>query len=237
MFLAALGVVVLVVVMLFHRSVVMVVITGLVTLAWYGGIWLTTRPRPVLPTTQVDTRREWSGLRLASRLTQACWPMSCMAVLGAIAAYNAGLSSAALWGSVAFAGLLALVAIAGLAPLCALLAHTADWAEDTSLAQSFRGCAWTVCFCAAVIGLALLNGFTGFLGGLIGGLLASTIIAMVFLPPAYFLWSLFRLQHMARWAVWNHVAAEARLDRFRARAEANAAMPRPEPDRPRSRRG
>jgi hypothetical protein len=73
-----------------------------------------------------------------------------------------------------------------------------------------------------VIALAILNGYTGVLGGFIGGFLAVCIIAMVFMPPAYFLFCLLRLQSMARWAVWNHVAAEAKLDRFKSRAEAAA---------------
>ncbi|MBX3406075.1 MAG: hypothetical protein KF869_04845 [Phycisphaeraceae bacterium] len=233
MFLAALGFFVLVVIMLFVRPPALLVITGLVSLGWLGGVWICTGPRPAAPGSTYDTRREWVSLRLAARLSQACWPMVFIAALGALAASRAGTSPVITNTAIIGAALFALGAVAGLAPLCALLAHTTDWAEDSSLAQGFRACAWTICFCGFVIALTILNGFTGILGGIIGAVLAAIIITLIYIPPVYFLWCLFRFQRMARWAVWNHVAAEARLDRFRARAEANAAMPRPEPDRPR----
>lgn len=136
--------------------------------------------------------------------------------------YNTTLSTPALYAAIALAGLSLTIAVGGLAPTCALLAHLADWAEDSSLAQSLRGCAWTVGFCGLVISLAVLNAYTGLLGRAMGGVLAVFLIAMVFMPPAYFLICLFRIQSMARWAVWNHVAAEAKLDRFRASAQAAA---------------
>lgn len=222
MFLAAAGMLAMTIVILFvHTVPILIIYTGLAA-AWSAGVWLSTRPRPVMPTTTNNVVREWRTLRLVSRITQLFWPITILLVLFSIWVYSSTTSAAALYAAIVFVGIAAIIAVGGLAPTCALLAHMADWAEDSGLAQSLRGCAWTIGFCGVVISLAVLNAFTGILGSVFGGLLAVCIIAMVFLPPAYFLLCLFRLQSMARWAVWNHVAAEAKLDRFKQRAEAAA---------------
>lgn len=237
MFLSAMGVIVLAITLTVVRKPAVLVILGLVSLGWFGGVWICTRPRPPLDGSTYDTRREWRGLRVASRLTQACWPAACTAAIGALAAFNTGASPFVVYACTTAAAAFVLCAVGGLAPMSALLAHLADWAEDSGLAQGFRGCAWFVCFCPTVIGLVILNGFTGVLGTLGGALLMTIIMGVFYIPPFFFLWCLFRFQRTASWAVWNHVAAEAKLDRFRARAAANARMPRPDPDRPPPRRG
>lgn len=222
MFLAGAGGLVMIVTLLFAQSKAIVLVFGCITAAWTVGVWLSTRPRPVMPTMTVNVEQEWRGLRIAARISQCFWPLTVMLAMFSIWVYNTTLSTTALYLAIACTGVSAIVAVGGLAPTCAFLAHMADWAEDSSLAQSLRGCAWTIGFCGLVIALAVLNGYTGILGGFMGGLLAVCIIAMVFMPPGYFLFCLFRLQSMARWAVWNHVAAEAKLDRFKSRAEAAA---------------
>jgi hypothetical protein len=222
MFLAALAGLAMIITLLFAHNRAILLVFGGIAAAWTTGVWLSTRPRPVMPTTTVNVETEWRGLRLASRISQCFWPLTILLSLFSIWVYNTTTSTTALYLAIGCAGIAAVVAVAGLAPTCAFLAHMADWAEDSTLAQSFRGCAWTIGFCGTVIALAILNGYTGVLGGFIGGFLAVCIIAMVFMPPAYFLFCLLRLQSMARWAVWNHVAAEAKLDRFKARAEAAA---------------
>jgi hypothetical protein len=225
MFLAATAALVMFLTLLFVRNVQVLVVLGGITLGWVVGVWLCSRPRPVMPTTTVNVLREWRGLRIAARVTQCFWPLSVLLILFAIWVYNTTVSTAALYAAISVAGVSLVVAVGGLGPTCAFLAHLADWAEDSSLAQSLRGCAWTIGFCGLVISLAVLNAYTGLLGRAMGGVLAVCLIGMVFLPPGYFLFCLFRMQSMARWAVWNHVAAEAKLDRFRARAEAAARRP------------
>ena len=219
LFLSATAFMVLLVALLFVRGSAMLLILGGVTLAWSFGVFLATRPRPPLPATDIDTQREWRGLRLAARVTQVFWPLTLGLGLFCNWVYNNSLSTGALYAAISCAGVSLLIAVGGLAPLCVYLSHMADWAEDSSLADSFRGCAWTIGFCGLIIGLSVLNGYTGILGGIIGGVLATLLIAIVYMPPGYFLYCLFRLQSMARWAVWNHIAAEAKLDRFKARAQ------------------
>mgnify|MGYP000520360460 CR=1 FL=1 len=222
MFFAATAALMMIITLLFVRNIPVLVVLGGITIGWAAGVWLSTRPRPVMPTTTVNVLQEWRVLRIAARITQLFWPLTVLLALFSIWVYNTTLSTPALYAAIALAGLSLTIAVGGLAPTCALLAHLADWAEDSSLAQSLRGCAWTVGFCGLVISLAVLNAYTGLLGRAMGGVLAVFLIAMVFMPPAYFLICLFRIQSMARWAVWNHVAAEAKLDRFRASAQAAA---------------
>lgn len=235
MFLAAGGTIAMIITLLFVHTVPILMVFVGIAAVWSAGVWLATRPRPVMPTTTVNTAREWRALRIAARATQLFWPAAVLLALFSIWVYNSTTSTAALYAAISCVGLASIIAVGGLAPTCALLAHMADWAEDSGLAQSLRGCAWTIGFCGVVIAMALLNAFTGLLGSVIGGVLAVCIIAMVFMPPMYFLFCLFRLQSMARWAVWNHVAAEAKLDRFKQRAQAAArrsaggASPRHEP--------
>lgn len=220
MFLSAAASLGMIITLLFVQNVPILLVFAGITAAWSLGVWMSTRPRPVMPTTTVNVVHEWSGLRMMARVSQAFWPLTVLLALFCIWVYNNSLSTVALYAAIGCTGLALLVAVAGLAPTCALLAHLADWAEDSSLSQSLRGCAWTIGFSGVVIALAVLNGYTGILGGFMGGLLMVCIIAMVFMPPGYFLFCLFRVQSMARWAIWNHVAADAKLDRFRTRAEA-----------------
>lgn len=236
MFLAALGLVIMTIALLFYSGPVMVLIIGFISLAWFGGVWLVTRPRPMLAATVVNTRLEWSGARVAARLTQACWPLASIGILLAVVLRQGAAPGAAVGVASVSGSLLGLVALGGLAPLCVMLARIAEWAEDSSLAQGFRGSASTLGVCGIIIGLAVFQSFTGvltgFLGGFLGAVQAGFFVLLAFFPPAYFLLCLFRLQHMARWAVWNHVAAEARMDRFKARAAANAAIGAPPPTSP-----
>lgn len=233
MFLAALGLVVMTIALLFYSGPAMILIIGFIGLAWFAGVWLVTRPRPMLAATVVNTRLEWSGARVAARLTQACWPLASIGILLAVVLRQGAAPGAAVGVAAVCGSLLALVALGGLAPLCVMLARIADWAEDSSLAQGFRGSASTLGVCGLIIGLAVFQSFTGVLSGFLGGFLgvvqAGFFVLLAFIPPAYFLLCLFRLQHMARWAVWNHVAAEAKLDRFKARAAANASIGAPPP--------
>jgi hypothetical protein len=226
LFLSALGGLGLIITLLFATNTAILVVLAGICAAWTLGVFLCTRPRPVMPTTAVNVLTEWRGLRTISRVTQCFWPLTALLVMFSLWVHANSLSVAALYVAVACAGISLLVAVGGLAPTCAFIAHMADWAEDSSLAQSLRGCAWTIGFCGVVIAMAVLNTYTAVLGSIFGGVLAVLIIAMVFMPPAYFLFCLFRLQSMARWAVWNHVAAEAKLDRFRARAGSASAKAR-----------
>ncbi len=239
MFLSAAATIVMVITLLFVRSIILLVVLGGITTAWAVGVFLATRPRPSLATGTVNVVQEWRLLRTAARVSQCFWPLTVLLVMFSIWVYNNSLSAAAFYAAAACAGLALVVAVGGLAPTCALLAHLADWAEDSSLAQSLRGCAWTIGFCGLVITLAVLNAYTAVLGNFMGGVLAVSLIAMVFMPPGYFLFCLFRFQSMARWAVWNHIAAEAKLDRFRsqaasaARRSRGAASPQHTPPPPR----
>ncbi len=237
--LAAAGVAAMIIALLFVWNVPLLLILAGLCAAWTIGVWLCTRPRPQMPTNTVNVHAEWRTLRVVARATQCFWPLAALLAAFCIYIYNNSLSTGALYTGIGAASLSLLIAVGGLAPTCALLANIADWAEDSSLAQSLRGCAWTICFCGVVLGLAVVNTYTHILGSFIGGLLATFIIAMVFMPPVYFLYCLFKLQSMARWAIWNHVAAEAKLDRFRASADAAArrsgvgAGPRHQPPRER----
>ena len=226
MLFAAAGVLAMIVTLLFVWTVPLLLVLAGLCAAWAVGVWLCTRPRPELPRSTVNVHAEWRTLRVAARTTQCFWPLTVLLALFCVWIFNNSLSTVALYTAIGTTSLSLLIAVGGLAPTCALLANIADWAEDSSLAQSLRGCAWTICFCGVVLGLSVLNIYTHVLGSFIGGLLATFIVAMVFMPPAYFLYCLFKMQSMARWAIWNHVAAEAKLDRFRASAAAAARRSR-----------
>ncbi len=195
---------------------------------WYIGVLISTQPRPVMPTTQIDPRKEWSGLRRSARITQVFWVLmpTCMAVYWYL--YNAAAATVPrgappgdglVWGAIAcFA-----VGAVGLIWLCIYLSNIAFWGDD-EIGANFRTCAWLVGAAATLTFLDTLNSMTNAI--LMGGFWASLVRVMfmffVLLPAVYLVYCLFRMQRMARWALTNHSIADARNRRLQAQARKNA---------------
>lgn len=196
------------------------------SLAWWIGVLLVTRPRPVMPSTVIDPRKEWFWLRMISRCSQACWPALVGLAIGLVGVGAAGAPAAIANGLYWLVGVLALIAATGLVPLCVYLSNICFWASDSTLGLNFRACAGTVT-AAAVTGLALALRivFGGLLAGPTGVLSAAVtwpvlLGAGVFTTAAcgHMLWCLWRMQVMASWAVRHHVTAKDRDARLWARA-------------------
>jgi predicted RNA-binding Zn-ribbon protein involved in translation (DUF1610 family) len=213
------------------------------TVLWYLGVFLVTRPRPVMPSTLIDPRQEWFALRLASRITQAGWPL--LIGLGLLlvklqanaAAATATASAAANAAGVAapppvtppsvlywMGGVAAIIAAAGIVPLCIYLSNLCFWAVDTALAINFRACAFTVTAAAAAgVLLALRFVFAGAFTGTLGTVITwPVLVAAWFFSCAatgHLLWCLWRLRSMAAWAVVHHITADDKDERMRERAE------------------
>ena len=120
----------------------------LATLGWWVGTWLTTRARPVMPTTTIDPREEWFWLRVLSRVSQAGWPLAVgvgMVIARMNAAFATGAAATGAPMSLLIAeSILCAVAAAGIVPLCVYLSNVSHWASDWALMMNFRACSMSV---------------------------------------------------------------------------------------------
>lgn len=205
---------------------------------WSLATFITTRPRPVTKATTMPPQREWATLRWASRVTQIFWVVLCVAVLARIEMQKGGASTGGTDQALTIAAFIAFV-VAGLGtiPFCVILSNLAFWAEDSGLAQHLRGCAWTVALSAGATLLSYLQVRSGIGAGIgaITVLVTAMMAACMYFPLFYMTYCLWSLQNMARWAVKNHVTAEARDIRLRekaARAALNPAAPTSKPIEP-----
>jgi predicted RNA-binding Zn-ribbon protein involved in translation (DUF1610 family) len=195
--------------------------------AWSIATFMTTRPRPVTKATTTPPHLEWVALRWISRLTQVCWflmGVGLFALARFVPAGGAGGASHVL--SVATVAL-GCIAGLGIIPLCVILSNLAFWAEDAALGQHLRGCAWTVGVSGALSLLSLLHvsSAVASLGGPLVVLVAAMVQALVYFPILYMLFCLWLLHSMARWALRNHITAEAKDQRLRDKAALAALDP------------
>lgn len=197
---------------------------------WYIGVLMTTQPRPVMPTTRIDPRREWRDLRLGARITQFFWIL--MPILMAVYWYLArgaagafpptplpGAAQGLVWGAIAcFA-----VAAVGLIWLCVYLSNIAFWGDD-EVGTNFRTAAWLVGAAATLTFLDVLNSMTNaiLMGGFWASLVRVLFMFFIVTPVAYLIFCVYRLQHMTRWAITNHAIADFRSRRLQAQARKNA---------------
>lgn len=188
-------------------------------LTWFTGVWIVTRPRPVMKATIVDPRKEWAALRWSARASQFFWVILALLIAGSA---KTGAPAFA-WAAIpSFA-----IATLGMIPLCALLSNLAHWGSDTTLAGHFRACAWVVGFSGTVVTLHLINAVTGsvVVGGLLAAVIALFLIVCVLAPYIYMTFCCFQLQGISRWAMLNHATAEAKDQRLRERAAQAASVP------------
>ncbi|MGE3110149.1 MAG: hypothetical protein AB7G11_14270 [Phycisphaerales bacterium] len=190
-------------------------------LIWTIGVVLTTQPRPVMPTTQIDPRKEWRGLRWASRLTQLLWIVAplCTGLYAFQLRQLVTPPEALLW----LAAASVLGAMLGLIWFCVYLSNVAFWGDD-EVGSRFRTCAWMIGAAAFLATLHVVNSYTQAI--LMGAFWASLVYALlmffVVAPEFYLVYCLFQLQHMARWSMTNHSIADAKTRRLRAQAAVNA---------------
>lgn len=188
---------------------------------WFAGVWLVTRPRPIMKATTIDPRKEWRSMRWSSRVTQLFWGVAALLLIG----YAASGRAAFAWGAIpSFA-----IAAGGMLPLCALLSNLAHWGSDSGLAGHFRACAWSLGFAGLLLTLHVVNIFTGavLMGGSLAALIALLLVFCAGIPFLYMMFCCFLLQGMSRWALLNHATADAKTERLRQKA-AQAAMRAPE---------
>jgi len=188
---------------------------------WFVASFIVTQPRPMMPLTAIDPKKEWRGLRWSARITQFFWIG--MAALVAFSwhslARNVTPSPYILYS--AFTCFV--IAAAGLMWLCVYISNIAFWG-DQEVGTNFRTCAWMI-GAAAFLGIVtVFNILTNAI--LIGGFWATMIYGLflffIVVPEFYLMYCLFQLQHMARWALTNHAIADAKTRRLKAQAERNA---------------
>ncbi|MBC7771748.1 MAG: hypothetical protein H7210_04565 [Pyrinomonadaceae bacterium] len=191
------------------------------TLLWYIASLILTQPRPVMPSTIDDPRKEWRVARWSARITQFFW----IGMGGFQAAYwyiyQNGIMPPT-W-MMAMSLVCFLIAAIGLVGLCMLLSNLAYWGDD-EVGANFRTCAWMVAAAAFLASLHQFNILTNSIlfGGLWSMLILVLLFVFVIVPELYLVYCLFQLQHMARWAIKNHVSADAKTRRLKAQAERNA---------------
>jgi predicted RNA-binding Zn-ribbon protein involved in translation (DUF1610 family) len=198
-----------------------------------GGWWLAslllTRPRPVTRATTIDPKVEWRYLRLAARVTQTFWIATGVLLGLLIRAMSVGApANNTRWLSIASLASFVVAAL-GVIPLFVYISNLAFWATDSAVGHSLRICAWMIGFAAFLTVLTVLNGLTHalLLGPMLGGVVLATTYFFILAPVAYLLFCLWGLRSMGRWAIKNHVTAEAKDERLRERAARAATLPRP----------
>lgn len=217
------------------------------SLAWWVGTWIVTRPRPHTENTLHDTLLDSQRLRVAVRISQLAWPGAAAGWLLVALAPILTPGPAPIAGAVVlvtpsplenFGRRLALIAepigFLSIVPLSLLLSSLAEWAADSPLAERFRASAWGIAVGGGlgVVGL-LAAGSAGTIMGVIG-IMGMVTLALAMLALVIFVIGLVQLAVEAVWAVsnaHNRLAVEARLaarreaefrrmDRRNARAEA-----------------
>ncbi|MBC7834382.1 MAG: hypothetical protein H7Y88_04685 [Phycisphaerales bacterium] len=195
------------------------------------GVVIATVPRPLMPGATVNPVKEMALVRLAARVTQACW----VPAAGALIAYHspgaAGNTTAFLW----IAQGLGIIALLGLVPFAIYMKWLADWGEDSPQSSAWQMCCWsepfmfpfsiaTASWAIRATNLLVESLFAPFL--LLVGLAAFTF---VILPLWLSLKARIGLYQVAHWAVKNHVIAEEKDERLRERymkVSTEAAIPR-----------
>lgn len=193
--------------------------TAAAGVVWWVGVVLITRPRPLLPGAEIDTRREWVWSRVIARVSQAFWIVS--GVLTALAA-TGGLTitpwfTAAAIGSAAVRGL-------GLAAVFVYVSNLANWAgDDTALGRTRAAIAigpfavfWGV--------VSILNGWVWFIGPsptFFWG--AGLYMLFIVLPMIHLVRTCWAVAQMGPWALQNQMHEQARLARMCARAATDLA--------------
>ncbi len=192
---------------------------------WWIGVMLVARPRPASELSAQNRMREWLGLRLASRITQAFWILSA----GLAGAWVAAVMRNATkfdWLNEA-AMVAAGVGSVGLIPVCIFVSNLGYWASDTSTAMRLRMLTFLVALIpASIIGVGggALRLAEWLLAGKAAVMTAFLVIgvAVLMLPALTLTWCLWCMRHNAAWAVANHRAVKQRDERFRERSAAEA---------------
>lgn len=188
---------------------------------WVWSVWVVTAPRRLTKPTAINLQREWAGSRWAARGLLACAPLAML--FTAIAAMNTTPSGAAastfvklLWSLV---GICSLGTFFGLAPLALHISRLAGWANDEALAMRMRVAAFSLSVAGPVsIACFLLAGVVpaiSFGVATVGVVLMGSFV----LGLGFFIFGMFQLGWMTRWALSNHLELAARDQRLRDRAE------------------
>ncbi|MBX3359456.1 MAG: hypothetical protein KF745_13635 [Phycisphaeraceae bacterium] len=204
--------------------------------AWWLGVVVVTRPRPVMPSMEANPATEWVAIRLSARITQAFWPL--FAALAAIAALGSRAPISVDILSV-LASIALLVAAAGMLPVCLQLNNLSYWARDSWSFYALRTLSIAGPISCFLGPATVSNGLPG-LVGIIGSPSAPEALVYIVLfaifvviPQGVLVVTLFRFYQIGRWAVTNHDTSAAReqrfLDRF-AEAERNRPAVVPDPD-------
>jgi len=196
--------------------------------AWTGGVWIYSRPRPVMPGSRTDPARELRWVRWLTRAGQSLWLPAAGLTVHAEAWSGWTPASALVVIGLVLAGFI------GTIPLSIWLGEIAHWANHTGLAAWGQTAAWAIIVGGALAltsfvvaplfgPLALVFRIVGVLSGLL------LVLAMLLLVG-----SLFGNAGMCLWALRCSRAALDRAWRAAAREEREAASLGKPPEEPAS---
>lgn len=205
-----------------------------VAVGWWVGVWIVTRPRPVMPGSIQPPGEEWRRLRWSARAGPAFLFVGAVAYAiinngGVVRALGATLPlpPAPLVPMMWMHGIALFFGGVGIVCLCAYLSNLGFWAADVALAIHFRICSVLMATAtAASAGLLLvLMLAAGPAGPGVGPAAVITwplmVTAGVFLGASalHLLWCLWRFQGIVAWAVIHHATSEGQIQRLRRQAE------------------
>ncbi len=202
--------------------------------AWWIGVWIATRPRPIGDSTIPDTLLESPGLRGAIRLLQLAWVGA--AIGWAVTAYVPALTGpavpplgpapgvpppppAAVVTARRAALILEGIGYLSVVPLSIYLSALAAWAGETGLVERFRWSAWGVTV-GGIGGLAVTA--AGALGLSLSPLVfgtAAVLLGVAVVGQVLFAVSLGQLAYSAIWAISNAHEKQMAEDRSARRRE------------------
>lgn len=209
--------------------------------AWWVGVWIATRPRPLTDATVPDPMLDSRRLRTAVRVSQLAWVIAAAGWL--VAAYVPVVAAPALPALGPAPGVpppppaaevlgrrialvFELIGFLSIVPLSVLLSGLADWAAESGLAERFRMSAWGVAL-GGLIGLPAL-GLVGVAAPVLGPItFGAGAVAMgaAVVAQVLFIVSLVQLAYSAIWAIRNaheRVLSEERTARRESREQREA---------------
>jgi len=203
----------------FIRPIILPVLMALAGMGWAVAVHFVTEPRPPSPESHADPAREMPRVRAAARISQWAWMLQGVFYAAMLAAEAASASTTG--GSPLADGLLLaariaqLVGMLGFAPLCAWLAHLAEWGQASALGGMLRSSAILVGIGGAVFSAFLWIVVAFPSSPVIGPLSVPAILALFAyeVGVCLFVVALLQLAHMANWAVVNARAAAERDQR------------------------
>lgn len=191
-------------------------------LAWLGGVWIISQPRPDPFASIEDPILDSENMRRLVRASAGAWPVFALlsiagaALAGPPAAPGApGAGVGLLSGVVLVLRVLAgVAAYIGLIPVCIFVGDLAFWMSDDTGGWRLRAAAWAMAIFGVVtmIGVGLAG-----MGLAIGNILLFGPPVIVFVAQAVFFWSVMGCVSLATWVLKYQNQVEGRGERITER--------------------